>query len=57
MSTQERPLRKGIFAAILAADGKSDRAAAPVQERSIGNHVGRCGGKYVHIISRGILPA
>ena len=41
----------------LTSDRKADRTGAPVEERSIGNHIGRCGGKYVQVIIGGVLPA
>lgn len=47
MSTQERPLRKGLYAAVLAADGHSplpprtgDEAPPPDSSRSLGNASG-----------------
>ena len=46
-----------MLMAKLASDRKPDRAGAPVEERSIGNHVGRCGGKYIQVIGGEILCA
>jgi len=44
MSTQERPLRKGIYAAVLAADGKSPLAPKTGDEEAKGAHDSDKGG-------------